>query len=36
MHAAAATLARWDSGKDQQLTITEALEALREELDDPR
>ncbi|MFJ2632205.1 DUF1932 domain-containing protein [Streptomyces sp. NPDC087422] len=35
MHAAAATLARWDGSKDQQLTIAEALEALREEPDDP-
>jgi 3-hydroxyisobutyrate dehydrogenase-like beta-hydroxyacid dehydrogenase len=29
MHAAAATLARWDGSKDQQLTLAEALEALR-------
>ncbi len=35
MHAAAATLARWDGSKDQQLTIAEALEALRGEPDDP-
>jgi 3-hydroxyisobutyrate dehydrogenase-like beta-hydroxyacid dehydrogenase len=28
MHAAAATLARWDGSKDRQLTIAEALEAL--------
>ncbi len=36
MHAAAVTLARWDGSKDQQLTTAEALEALREESDDPR
>ncbi|SDN05295.1 DUF1932 domain-containing protein [Actinacidiphila guanduensis] len=36
MHAAAATLARWDASKDRQLTIAEALEALHEEPDDPR
>ncbi|WP_329177610.1 DUF1932 domain-containing protein [Streptomyces sp. NBC_01477] len=35
MHAAAATLARWDGNKDQQLTLVEALEALRGESDDP-
>jgi 3-hydroxyisobutyrate dehydrogenase-like beta-hydroxyacid dehydrogenase len=35
MHAAAATLARWDGSKDQQLTIPEALEALRRESGDP-
>jgi 3-hydroxyisobutyrate dehydrogenase-like beta-hydroxyacid dehydrogenase len=35
MHAAAATLARWDDSKDQALTIAEALEALRVEPDDP-
>ncbi|WP_322974612.1 DUF1932 domain-containing protein [Actinacidiphila epipremni] len=36
MHAAAATLARWDDCKDTQLDITEALEALRREPDAPR
>jgi 3-hydroxyisobutyrate dehydrogenase-like beta-hydroxyacid dehydrogenase len=36
MHAAAATLARWDGSKDRQLTIAEALEALRGEPDDPK
>jgi 3-hydroxyisobutyrate dehydrogenase-like beta-hydroxyacid dehydrogenase len=35
MHAAAATLARWDGSKDQKLTIPEALEALRRESGDP-
>ncbi|MGW4285445.1 DUF1932 domain-containing protein [Streptomyces sp. NPDC004673] len=37
MHAAAATLARWDGSRDEQLDIAEALEALRvqENLDDP-
>ncbi|WP_031512461.1 DUF1932 domain-containing protein [Streptomyces sp. NRRL F-5123] len=35
MHAAAATLARWDDSKDQALTIAEALEALHVEPDDP-
>jgi 3-hydroxyisobutyrate dehydrogenase-like beta-hydroxyacid dehydrogenase len=36
MHAAAATLARWDGSKDEHLDIAEALDALREEPDDPR
>ncbi|MEU0594978.1 NAD(P)-dependent oxidoreductase [Streptomyces ardesiacus] len=37
MHAAAATLARWDGKRDEQLDIAEALEALHDEqdLDDP-
>ncbi|MFH9393762.1 DUF1932 domain-containing protein [Streptomyces sp. NPDC017556] len=37
MHAAAATLARWDGNKDERLDIAEALEALRLERnpDDP-
>ncbi|MET9849717.1 NAD(P)-dependent oxidoreductase [Streptomyces ossamyceticus] len=37
MHAAAATLARWDGNRDEPLDIAEALEALRGErdLDDP-
>ncbi|SEO94561.1 DUF1932 domain-containing protein [Actinacidiphila rubida] len=35
MHAAAATLARWDDSKDQALTIAEALEALHVEPDGP-
>ncbi|WP_406199451.1 DUF1932 domain-containing protein [Streptomyces europaeiscabiei] len=37
MHAAAATLARWDGNRDERLDIAEALEALRGErdLDDP-
>ncbi|WP_052850193.1 NAD(P)-dependent oxidoreductase [Streptomyces avicenniae] len=35
MHAAAETLARWDSCKDASLDVTEALEALRAERDDP-
>ncbi|CAG7643523.1 NAD(P)-dependent oxidoreductase [Actinacidiphila bryophytorum] len=35
MHAAAATLARWDGSKDQQLTIAEALEELHGRPDDP-
>jgi 3-hydroxyisobutyrate dehydrogenase-like beta-hydroxyacid dehydrogenase len=37
MHAAAATLARWDDHRDERLDIAEALEALRGErdLDDP-
>ncbi|MDQ0750183.1 3-hydroxyisobutyrate dehydrogenase-like beta-hydroxyacid dehydrogenase [Streptomyces africanus] len=37
MHAAAATLARWDDNRDEPLDIAEALEALRGErdLDDP-
>jgi 3-hydroxyisobutyrate dehydrogenase-like beta-hydroxyacid dehydrogenase len=34
MHAAAATLARWDDSKDQQLTVAEALEALCVEPDE--
>ncbi|MFI9585084.1 DUF1932 domain-containing protein [Streptomyces sp. NPDC052236] len=33
MHAAAATLARWDGNKDERLDIAEALEALRFERD---
>ncbi|MGW2511695.1 DUF1932 domain-containing protein [Streptomyces scopuliridis] len=33
MHAAAATLARWDGNRDERLDITEALEALRLERD---
>ncbi|MGW0879602.1 DUF1932 domain-containing protein [Streptomyces sp. NPDC002671] len=33
MHAAAATLARWDGNRDEQLDIAEALEALRGERD---
>lgn len=33
MHAAAATLARWDGNRDERLDITEALEALRVERD---
>ncbi|MER5948959.1 DUF1932 domain-containing protein [Streptomyces sp. NPDC001904] len=33
MHAAAATLARWDENRDERLDITEALEALRLERD---
>lgn len=36
LHAAAATLARWDGSKDQQLTIAEALEALRGEPDNSK
>ncbi|MFI0718309.1 DUF1932 domain-containing protein [Streptomyces sp. NPDC021224] len=36
MHAAAATLARWDGSKDRQLTRAEALEVLRGEPDDPK
>lgn len=36
MHAAAATLARWDDSKDKRLTTAEALEALRVRSDDPR
>ncbi|MER6127322.1 DUF1932 domain-containing protein [Streptomyces sp. NPDC001795] len=38
MHAAAATLARWDGKRGERLDIEEALEALRDEqdLDDPR
>jgi 3-hydroxyisobutyrate dehydrogenase-like beta-hydroxyacid dehydrogenase len=35
MHAAAATLARWDGSKDQRLTIAEALEALHVEPGSP-
>ncbi|MFD8303230.1 DUF1932 domain-containing protein [Streptomyces sp. NPDC059690] len=37
MHAAATTLARWDSNRDERLDIAEALEALRVEghLDNP-
>lgn len=37
MHAAAATLARWDGNRDEQLDISEALQALRveEDLDNP-
>jgi 3-hydroxyisobutyrate dehydrogenase-like beta-hydroxyacid dehydrogenase len=37
MHAAAATLARWDGNRDERLDIAEALEALRVEgdLDNP-
>jgi 3-hydroxyisobutyrate dehydrogenase-like beta-hydroxyacid dehydrogenase len=34
MHAAAATLARWDDSKDQQLTVAEALDTLRVEPDE--
>jgi hypothetical protein len=34
MRAAAATLARWDDSKDQQLTVAEALEALCVEPDE--
>ncbi|WP_030588501.1 NAD(P)-dependent oxidoreductase [Streptomyces anulatus] len=33
MHAAAATLARWDGNRDERLDIAEALEALRLERD---
>ncbi|MEU1278852.1 DUF1932 domain-containing protein [Streptomyces sp. NPDC005805] len=33
MHAAAATLARWDGNRDERLEIAEALEALRLERD---
>lgn len=33
MHAAAATLARWDGNRDEQLDIAEALECLRGERD---
>jgi 3-hydroxyisobutyrate dehydrogenase-like beta-hydroxyacid dehydrogenase len=33
MHAAAATLARWDENRDERLDIAEALEALRLERD---
>ena len=37
MHAAAATLARWDGNRDERLDVAEALEALRGErdLEDP-
>jgi hypothetical protein len=36
MHAAAATLARWDGTKDQPLTLAEALDALRGEPDNSK
>lgn len=35
MDAAAATLARWDDNRDQQMDVVEALEALRGGRDDP-
>jgi len=36
MHAAVATLARWEGSKDKRLDMEEALEALRMEPNDPR
>jgi 3-hydroxyisobutyrate dehydrogenase-like beta-hydroxyacid dehydrogenase len=35
MHAAVATLARWDGSRDERLDVAEALEVLRVERDDP-